>query len=77
VRHTGGVDLPVHFPLPEGRRFPDPPKCAFCDELGRPLRPDPPESADLPRLVAGPGLYICERCVRLCAEIFEGDDLAG
>jgi hypothetical protein len=70
------VNLPVFFPLPEGREFPDPPRCAFCDELGRPIRPEPPVSAGLPRLVAGPGLFICERCVRLCTEIFEEDDLA-
>jgi ClpX C4-type zinc finger protein len=76
VRHTWSVNLPVFFPMPEGREFPDPPRCAFCDELGRPIRPEPPETADLPRLVAGPGLFICERCVRLCTEIFEEDDLA-
>jgi hypothetical protein len=69
------VDLPVFFPMPEGREFPDPPRCAFCDELGRPIRQDPPESPNLPRLVAGAGLFICERCVRLCIEIFEEDDL--
>jgi ATP-dependent protease Clp ATPase subunit len=28
-------------------------------------------------MVAGPGLFICERCVRLCIEIFEEDDLGG
>jgi hypothetical protein len=75
LRHTWGVNLPVFFPMPEGREFSDPPRCAFCDELGRPIRPDPPETADLPRLVAGPGLFICERCVRLCTEILEEDDL--
>jgi ClpX C4-type zinc finger protein len=61
--------------MPEGREFPDPPRCAFCDELGRPIRPDARQSADLPRLVAGAGLFICERCVQLCNEIFEADDL--
>jgi anti-anti-sigma factor len=76
---AGSVDKVIElgsFPLPEGREFPHPPRCAFCNELGRPIRPEPPESADLPRLVAGPGLFICERCVRLCTEIFEEDDLA-
>jgi hypothetical protein len=71
---NGGVNLPTIFPLPEGRQFPDPPRCAFCDNLGRPMGPDRPESADLPRVVAGPGLYICEPCVRLCTEIFQDDD---
>jgi hypothetical protein len=70
------VNLPVFFPIPEGREFPDPPRCAFCDQLGRTIPPEPPESVELPRLVAGPGLFICERCVRLCVEIFEEDDLA-
>src|SRR5207302_11372265 len=71
LRHTWSVNLPVFFPMPEGREFPDPPRCAFCDELGRPIRPEVPESANPPRLVAGPGLFICERCVRLCTELFE------
>jgi anti-anti-sigma factor len=62
--------------LPDGGEFPDPPRCAFCNELGRAIRPEPPERGDLPRLVAGPGLFICERCVRLCVEIVEDDDLA-
>jgi hypothetical protein len=76
LRHTWSVNLPVFFPMPEGREFPDPPRCAFCDQLGRTIPPEPPESADLRRLVAGPGLFICEHCVRLCVEIFEEDDLA-
>lgn len=75
LRHTGNVTLPVFFRLPDGREFPEPPRCAFCDQLGRPIRPEPRESAELPRLVAGPGLYVCELCVRLCTEIFEEDDL--
>src|SRR5205807_8833651 len=76
LRHTRSVNLPAFFPMPEGREFPDPPRCAFCAELGRPIRPEPAESAELPRLVAGPGFFICERCVRLCTELFEEDDLA-
>ena len=76
LRHTWSVDTPVFFPMPEGREFPDPPRCAFCNQLGRTIPPRSPESVDFPRLVAGPGLFICERCVRLCAEIFEEDDLA-
>ncbi|MGH9008397.1 MAG: ClpX C4-type zinc finger protein [Acidimicrobiia bacterium] len=63
------------FPLPEGRQFPDPPQCSFCDQLGRPIRPDPSEAPQLPRLVAGPGLFICEECVQLCHEILHEDDL--
>lgn len=61
------------FPLPAGRAFPDPPRCAFCDELGAPMGPLHERDLGLPRLVAGPGLYICERCVRLCDEILAED----
>src|SRR4029077_16529096 len=46
-RHTWSVNLPVFFPMPEGREFPDPPRCAFCNELGRPIRPEPAEKAEL------------------------------
>jgi hypothetical protein len=70
------VNLPVFFTMPEAREFPDPPRCAFCDQPGSTISPGPLESVDLPRLVAGPGLFICDRCVRLCAEILEEDDLA-
>jgi hypothetical protein len=63
------------FRLPKDRQFPDPPHCAFCDQLGRPIRPEPPEDPALPRLIAGPGLFICERCVQLCNEILQEDDL--
>jgi ATP-dependent Clp protease ATP-binding subunit ClpX len=65
------------FSLPAGREFPDPARCAFCDELGRPIRPDSAEATNLPRLVAGPGLFICERCVRLCNEILDEDVASG
>src|SRR2546423_6132810 len=76
LRHTWSVNLPAFFPMPEGREFPDPPRCAFCDQLGRTIPPERPESVDLPRLVAGPGLFICERCVLLFVESFDEDDLA-
>jgi hypothetical protein len=62
------------FMLPPGRQFSDPPRCGFCDQLGRPIRPEPREAAELPRLVAGPGLFICERCIQLCNEILEEDE---
>ena len=65
------------FRLPEGRQFPDPPRCSFCDQLGRPIRPERREAAELPRLVAGPGLFICERCIQLCNEILEEDEHTG
>ncbi|MEW6470667.1 MAG: ClpX C4-type zinc finger protein [Actinomycetota bacterium] len=65
------------FPLPAGREFPDPARCAFCDEPGRPIQPDSVAATELPRLVAGPGLFICERCVRLCNEILDEDAALG
>ena len=36
-------------------------KCSFC---GKP-------QDKVGRLVAGPGVYICEECIELCAEIIE------
>lgn len=69
------TNMPPSFRLPEGSRFPEPPRCAFCDQLGRPIRPEPAEAPELPRLVAGPGLFICERCIQLCREILQEDDV--
>ena len=40
-----------------------PPMCSFCG------KPD----ADVERLVAGPGVYICDKCVELCVEIIAED----
>lgn len=36
-------------------------RCSFC------LRPAP----DVDKLIAGPGIYICDQCVGLCVEILE------
>lgn len=36
-------------------------KCSFCGKLDRQVN----------RLIAGPGVYICDNCVKLCAEILE------
>jgi hypothetical protein len=54
--------------------WPDPPTCAFCGQLGRPVRFGPPADPALPRLVAGARIYICEPCVRLSQEILQEDD---
>ena len=40
-------------------------KCSFCN------KPD----TQVNRLVAGPnGVYICDECVKLCAEIIDRDE---
>ena len=36
-------------------------RCSFC---GKP-------STDVEKVIAGPGVYICNECVRLCGEILE------
>jgi ATP-dependent protease Clp ATPase subunit len=36
--------------------------CSFCGK----------GTAEVGHLVAGPGVYICDGCVRLCAEILDG-----
>ena len=40
-------------------------RCSFC---GRP-------KDNVQRLIAGPGVYICDRCVDLCKDILEGDQV--
>ena len=43
---------------------PNGPRCSFCGK---------PQEA-VHRLVAGPGVYICDECVELCLQIIEGID---
>ena len=38
-------------------------KCSFCGKTQEQVR----------RLVAGPGVYICDECIELCREIIEED----
>ena len=38
-------------------------KCSFCRK----------PNTEVARLVAGPGVYICDECVSLCAELFKGE----
>ena len=47
---------------PEG---PDPLKCSFCGKNQRHVK----------KLIAGPGVYICDECIELCNDIVE-DELA-
>jgi ATP-dependent Clp protease ATP-binding subunit ClpX len=39
------------------------PRCTFCGKTA--------EDGDTRRLVAGPGVYICNECVELCGELLE------
>lgn len=39
------------------------PRCSFCGKLQEQVR----------RIVAGPGVYICDECIELCQEIIEED----
>jgi len=36
-------------------------KCSFCGKTQEQVK----------RLVAGPGVYICDECIELCSEIIE------
>ena len=45
------------------RRDEEPPGCSFC---GRPRD-------EVQKLIAGPAVYICERCVELCNEILRDE----
>ena len=42
-------------------------KCSFC---GKP-------QTQVNRLVAGPGVYICDDCIHICMEEYHAEDLAG
>ena len=37
--------------------------CSFCRK----------DEDEVKRLIAGPGVYICDECVELCNEIFDED----
>ncbi len=41
-------------------------KCSFCGKSQRHVR----------KLIAGPGVYICDECIELCNDIVE-DEFAG
>ena len=39
-------------------------KCSFCGKTQNQVH----------KLVAGPGVYICDQCIELCSEIIEEDE---
>ena len=41
-------------------------RCSFCS------KPAP----DVRKLIAGPGVYICDECVQLCNEILAGEEIS-
>jgi len=67
---TGPVDIQVYASAPEGTRSADMPrigdggdllKCSFCGKSQKQVK----------KLIAGPGVYICDECIDLCNEIIE------
>jgi hypothetical protein len=42
-------------------------RCSFCGKSPDQVR----------KLVAGPGVYICDQCIQLCNEVLEEDRKAG
>jgi ATP-dependent protease Clp ATPase subunit len=38
-------------------------RCSFCEKL----------KAEVEKLIAGPGVYICNECVGLCNEIIDNE----
>jgi hypothetical protein len=44
-----------------------PPEVLFCSFCGK-------SQHDVKKLIAGPGVYICDECVELCTEIIEGEE---
>ena len=49
------------------RRDHEPPGCSFCFRPRRAVQ----------KLIAGPGVYICDRCVGLCNEILREESERG
>jgi ATP-dependent Clp protease ATP-binding subunit ClpX len=45
----------------------DPPKCSFC---GKP-------QGEVERLIAGPGVHICDQCVQLCGSLLQREGTKG
>jgi ATP-dependent Clp protease ATP-binding subunit ClpX len=45
----------------------DQPRCSFCGRI----------ESRVERLIAGPGVYICDECVELCNEILEQERSQG
>ena len=41
--------------------MPESVRCSFCQKLG----------PEVGKIIAGPGIYICDECVRACVEILE------
>jgi len=39
-------------------------RCNFCGKSKNQVR----------KLVAGPGVFICDQCIELCSEVIRGDD---
>jgi hypothetical protein len=44
-----------------------PPEALFCSFCGK-------SQHDVKKLIAGPGVYICDECVALCTEIVDGEE---
>jgi ATP-dependent Clp protease ATP-binding subunit ClpX len=42
-------------------------QCSFCRKSQRQVR----------KLIAGPGVYICDECIELCNEILEEEQVQG
>ena len=42
----------------------EPLKCSFCGKSQK----------QVIKLIAGPGVYICDECIELCVEIIEEDE---
>jgi ATP-dependent Clp protease ATP-binding subunit ClpX len=44
-----------------------PTRCSFCGKAG----------SDVRKMIAGPGVYICDQCVRKCNDILAAEDAPG
>ena len=58
-----GGDFPYRYKMSNKIDDNKPVKCSFCGKYQEQVR----------RIIAGPGVYICDECVELCKEIIEED----
>ena len=62
------IRLGKHLATKRGRSvLADPAKCSFCEKA----------QWRVEKLIAGPGVYICDECIDLCNEIIDEEQSQG
>jgi hypothetical protein len=58
---------PPAVPAPDRAPTPAPPKTLYCSFCGK-------SQHHVKKLIAGPGVYICDECVEICTDVVSGQD---